>query len=236
MRYNIRLEERVGERTRIARELHDTLLQSFYGLVLRFQALKHYIPEDSRAGELLEEVLNQSEEVLTEGREHVIGLRTTTSENNDLGDVLSLIGDGLKRGAGTSFSVVVRGEKRPLHPIVRDEVYRISRESIINAFRHSAAKRIEVELIYQRNGFKLRVRDDGCGIDDSILERGARSGHFGLPGIRERAQKIGASLDIWSGPDAGTEIEVEVPAKIAFRQDFRISRWQRFRGVLNDIN
>jgi ligand-binding sensor domain-containing protein/signal transduction histidine kinase len=236
MQYNIRIEERVGERTRIARELHDTLLQSFYGLVLQFQALKYHIPADSRAGEMLHEVLSQSDEVLAEGRERVIGLRTSTAETNDLGDALSLVGNSLKRAVGTTFSVVVRGDKRPLHPIVRDEVYRIGRESIVNAFHHSAGKRIEVEILYQRSGLKLRVRDDGLGIDDSILERGARLGHFGLPGMKERAQKIGASLDIWSGPSMGTEIEVEVPAKIAFRQEVKVSRWQSFRKWLDDVN
>jgi ligand-binding sensor domain-containing protein/signal transduction histidine kinase len=224
--FNMRLEERVGERTRIARELHDTLLQSFHGLVLQFQTATESTPKDTPARQMLEDVLNQSDQVLIEGRERVLGLRGSASETNDLPNAFSLAGESLKHNHSCSFAVVVNGDCKPVHPIVRDEVYRIGREALTNAFRHSEAHQIEVEISYERNALRLRFRDDGRGIEPAILERGARTGHWGLPGMLERAQKIGARLAIWSLPQAGTEIELDVPAAIAYRQkESKGRRW-----------
>ncbi len=114
------------------------------------------------------------------------------------------------------FRVIVDGERRPLHPLLRDEVYRIGREALINAFRHSRAKKIEIELKYCSKGLGIMVRDDGCGIDSNVFETG-RDGHWGLSGMRERADRIGARRHVMTSASAGTEVEVSVPSQLAFR-------------------
>jgi len=117
----------------------------------------------------------------------------------------------------STFKTVVEGNVRLLHAMVREECFAIGREAIINALSHSEGLHIEVEIAYDSRQFRLRVRDDGRGIDPGILDKGGREGHWGLPGMRERASKIGAQLELWSRPDDGTEVEVTVPAKTAYR-------------------
>jgi len=112
--------------------------------------------------------------------------------------------------------VVVNGTIRPLHPLVFEELFKIGKEALGNAFRHSDAHSIEAELNYERSELRIRIRDDGVGIDPTILQQGHRAGHFGLPGMRERAQKVGAQLDVWSGTGSGTEVEVRIAAGIAY--------------------
>ena len=131
----------------------------------------------------------------------------------------------------TNLLVHVEGQVRPLHPLIRDEVYRIGREAIINAFRHSQATSIEVELTYADSDLRVVVRDNGCGIDPQILHSG-REEHWGLSGMRERAGRIAAKLKIWSRPAGGTEVELSVPSHIAFRLDSS-RRWLRWlaRGL-----
>lgn len=116
------------------------------------------------------------------------------------------------------FRVLAEGQGRPLHPLIRDEFYRIGREALTNAFRHADAKHIDIELKYGPKQFRLLVRDDGCGIEPSILQKG-RSGHWGLSGMRERAERIGARLHVFSRASAGTEIELSVPARVAFQDE-----------------
>jgi signal transduction histidine kinase len=127
------------------------------------------------------------------------------------------------------FRVIVDGRPQPLHPILRDEVYRIGREALVNAFRHSRAKKIEVELDYAPRFFRFLVRDNGCGIDSKVLQSG-REGHWGLPGMRERAESIGGKLHVWSGASAGTEVVLSVPSSLAFQgesQDRRLGWFGR---------
>jgi signal transduction histidine kinase/ligand-binding sensor domain-containing protein len=216
-RYSLRLQARVAERVRIARELHDTLLQSLYGLVLQFQTAAEITPNGTRAREMLEEALARSDQVLIEGREKVFGLRGSALESDNLAEALSQVGESLRKGHNSTFSVAVNGVPQVLHPIVREEMYRIGREAITNAFRHADARQIEVEISYEGRVLRIRIRDDGRGIDPSFLESGARSGHWGLPGMRERAQTIGAHFAISSSPAAGTKIELEVPASVAYQ-------------------
>jgi signal transduction histidine kinase len=122
---------------------------------------------------------------------------------------------------------VVEGAPRDLHPIIRDELYRISREVLLNAFKHARARRIEAEISYGERVFRLRIRDDGKGIPADILEQG-RPGHYGLPGIRERAQQVGAELSIWSRSGTGTEIELSLAGSIAYGTSPRRSRFRLF--------
>jgi len=226
-----RLAEQLAERERIARELHDALLQSVGGLILRFQTATERIPQDDPTRQMLEEALKQSDEVLAEGRERLLELRIISAEANELPQALAAVGLELRQDHPADFCVVVNGDPRELHPLVREELYRIGREAIANCFQHANAERCETEINYDPSQLRIGIRDDGCGVEGTILEAGHRSGRWGLPGMYERARKIGAHLEVWSRPGAGTEVEVRVPASIAYRPDSNISRWQWLRRL-----
>ena len=229
--FNMRLEGRVEERTRIARDLHDTLLQSFQGLIPVFQTARNLLPGQSdRAAEVLDEGLHDAADAIVEGRNAIQNLRAKPSMDRDLGLLLNAAGLDLAsspeaEGSAPTFRVVVEGSRLPLAPLLQDEIYRIGREMLRNAFRHAHASRIEAEIRYDRDVFRLRVRDDGKGIDSSVLKEGARAGHWGLPGIHERTKRMGGSLKIWSEPGAGTEAELTVPARIAYEKFSTSNGW-----------
>ena len=230
--FEMTLEARVGERTRIARELHDTLLQSFHGLLLRFQTVSQLLPErPTEAKERLDSAINQAAEAITEGRDAVQGLRASTVQSNDLALAISTLGEELaadpSNRRSAAFRVAVEGEARNLHPILRDEVYKIAAEALRNAFRHAQAQRVEVEIRYDDEQFRLRVRDDGKGIDPTVLSGQGSEGHYGLHGMRERATLIGGKLAVWSEVDAGTEVELCIPASAAYATASRGSWWSR---------
>jgi signal transduction histidine kinase len=220
--FNIRVEERVSERTRIARELHDTLLQSFQGLILRFQAGYDLLPgRPMDAKQTLEGALNRADQAIAEGRDVVHDLRSNTLVNNDLAETLTALGEELtiddsNRDSAT-FRVVVEGAPKTVEPILRDEIYRISREALRNAFSHAEAQHIEAEIMYGEKFLRVRIRDDGQGIDSKVLDQGERSGHWGLPGMRERAKRMGAQLEVWSEHGAGTEVDLSVPSSVAYK-------------------
>ena len=223
--FTLRLEERVNERTRIARELHDTLLQSFHGLMLRFQAVQNLLPERPlEARRSLAIAIDRAAEAITEGRDAVQELRSNSLGGKNLVESLTVLGEDLAAnhaiskngGPEASFRVLVEGLPRQLHTPIQEDLYCISREAIANAFRHARAKQIELDLRYGRRMLRLRVRDDGIGIDRNLLARGAREEHWGLPGMRERATAIGANFEVWSDLDRGTEIELTVPASVAY--------------------
>ena len=215
-RLHQRLGERLEERERIARELHDTFFQGIQGLLLRFHTATSQLRSDEPARQVFEETLKQSDQVMLEGRELVLDLRATVSEPTDLPTTFAGIGERMRKPGSCNFRVVVNGSVRPLHPVVFEELSKIGREALTNAFRHSLAQSIEAELHYQRSEFRIRIRDDGRGIDSMILQQGHRKGHFGLPGMRERAQKVGAHFDVWSRAGAGTEVELRVAAGVAY--------------------
>jgi len=222
---DVRLEERVKERTRIARELHDTLLQSFQGLTFRFQAANNLLPErPGEAKQTLEGAIAAAAKAITEARDAVHELRSSTTVTNDLAAAVAALGDELAELHTTdtdnqdspAFVVEVQGQPRDLHPILRDEIYRIAREAVRNAFRHAKARRIEAEIHYSDKVLRLRIRDDGRGMDPGIVEEGL-IGHYGLLGMCERATQIGGQLDVWSRTGAGTEIELRIPGSICIR-------------------
>jgi ligand-binding sensor domain-containing protein/signal transduction histidine kinase len=213
---NVRFEERLSERTRIAQELHDTLLQGFLSASMQLHVAVGRVPEDSPAKSSLGRILQMMEQVIEEGRHAVRGLRTSNSSSLDLGQAFSRVQQELASQEDIGFRVIVDGQPRPLHPVLRDEVFRIGREALVNAFRHSRAKNIEIELEYAARQLRVLVRDNGCGIDPQMLLTG-REGHWGLPGMRERAERIGAKLHVWSRPTAGTEVELLVPGHVAFQ-------------------
>jgi signal transduction histidine kinase/streptogramin lyase len=229
-----RLYERLEERTRISRDLHDTFFQGIQGLLLRFNTGTALLKQDEPARAIFEDALEQSDRVMLEGRELMLDLRSGSSSAAELGDALVLAGNDLKRGHPTDFRVTVNGEPVPLHPVVFHEVHRLAREALSNAFRHSRAKTIEAELHYERNQFRLRVRDDGVGIAADVLSRGFRAEHWGLPGMRERAAKLGGQVDIWSRPGAGTEIELRVPAAAAYVTKRKRGRFSWLHAVTTD--
>jgi ligand-binding sensor domain-containing protein/signal transduction histidine kinase len=238
--FNVRLEERVNERTRIARELHDTLLQSFHGSLFRFQAARNMLPlRREEAMQALDGALSRAEEAMAEGRDAIQGLRFEPSAHTDVEHLLKSMGQELQSSQDAnhnwaSFGLTVEGKREALSPIVQDEIYRIARELMRNAFRHADARRIEAEIRYDHAQLRLRVRDDGKGIAPEVLREGSRAGHWGLPGMRERAKRIGARLDIWSQTGTGTEVELTVPAlvayaKVSYASDSDPGRFRLFR-------
>ena len=226
--FNLTLDARVNERTRIARELHDTLLQSFHGLLMRFQTALRLLPaRPTDAKAQLESAIEQAEEAILEGREAVQGLRASALEKNDLAQAISALGEELATDSSNQpsarFHVSIEGEPRELHPILRDEVYRIAAEALRNAFRHAHAQQIEVEICYDNQELRLRVRDNGQGFDPAFFASQGREGHYGLPGMRERAKIAGGKLTIWSQVGAGTEVELQIPAGTAYAKNSRRS-------------
>ena len=215
------LEARVNERTRIARELHDTLLQSFHGLLLRFQTASNLLPSrPEEAREILEKAIDAATQAIIEGRDAVQALRSSLAETNDLATAIKMVGEELMARQSSSIAPAVRveieGTPRNLHPTRRDEVHRIAAEALGNAFRHAQARNIEVEIRYEKEQFRLRIRDDGKGIDPEVLSAGGRDGHFGLHSMKERAEVADGKLEIWSRRGSGTEIELTIPASSAY--------------------
>lgn len=210
----LRFEERLAERSRIAQELHDTLLQGVISASMQLHVVNEQTPADSPVKPALNRILGLMGRVTEEGRNAVQGLRARRS-SLDLGRAFSEIQQEFGGRSEVDFQVMVEGQPRPLHSVIRDEIYRIGREALTNAFRHAQAKKIEVELEYATNGLRILVRDSGIGFDSKVLRFG-RDGHFGLSGMRERAQRIGGELRVFSRPAAGTEVELIVPGGIAF--------------------
>jgi signal transduction histidine kinase/ligand-binding sensor domain-containing protein len=222
----VRYEERLAERTRIARELHDTLLQSFQGLILRFQAVRNMLPErPERAVSALETAIDRAAKAITEGRDAVQELRNRRSSGMSLVEVLTAMTRELEAenasttidGYPTQVRIMVEGTPRNVHPTVQANLLSIAREALLNAFRHARAKSVELDIDYSRRMLRLRVRDDGVGLDSKLQIDGRRTGHYGLPGMRERARTIGGKFEFWSRIQQGTEVEVTVPGAIAFK-------------------
>jgi len=232
--FNMRLEERVSERTRIARDLHDTLLQSFQGLVFRFQAARYQLPDrPEEASEALDSALVSADQAIAEGRSAIQELRSGSSQENNLEQMLLAMGRELAASqngddSAPSLRVIVEGSRRAKRAIVGEEVYRIARELLRNAYRHAQARSIEAELRYDDDAFSLIVRDDGKGMDPKVLKARGRAGHWGLPGMYERAEGMGARLDIWSEAGAGTEVRLKVPAAIAYEKAGDSGRFKLF--------
>jgi ligand-binding sensor domain-containing protein/signal transduction histidine kinase len=217
----LRFEERLAERTRIAQELHDTLLQGFLSASMQVHVATDRLAGNSQEKVILTRALELMAQVIEEGRNAVRGLRSSGSGSLDLEVAFSRIGQEIPQSEShpIAFRVIVEGEPRPLQHLLRDEVYRIGREAVVNAFRHAAARKIDLELKYSPNNLRMVVRDDGRGIDPEIVKTG-RDGHWGLAGMRERADRIHASFHVWSKTGGGTEVDLSVPAHIAF-QDSR---------------
>jgi signal transduction histidine kinase len=228
--FNIRLEERVGERTRMARDLHDTFLQTIQGSKLVVDDALELSTDPIRMRRAMDQLSVWLASAMQEGRAALNSLRTATTQTNDLAEALRRVTeDGLIPGSmAVTFSVI--GDAREMHPIVRDEIYRIGYEAMRNACTHSGATQLEVELRYARD-LTLRVDDNGTGIDPAVVDRG-KDGHFGLQGMRERAARIGGKLTLRSSAISGTEIRLIVPGGIIFRKRMPVRR-SLFTGIRN---
>ena len=237
--FNIKLEARVGERTRIARELHDTLLQSLHGLMFRFQAARNMLPgRPEQAMQAFDGAIARTEQAIAESREAIHDLRAEPVAQRDLAELLTAIAQELAVAKdanrnGPVFRVIVEGEQRRLSPIFQTEVYSIACELLRNAFQHANARRVEAEIRYEDHLFRLRIRDDGKGMDPKVLKAGGRTGHWGLPGVRERTQTLGARVDFWSQTGAGTEVQLTVPAAAAYDKLRVDARFRLFRKGKN---
>jgi len=222
---NMRFEAQVQERERIARELHDTLLQGFQGITLRVQGVAKHMPAQDPLRKMIDGVLDRADEVLREARQRVRNLRRRATDANELAERLTKRGEELAQDHASSFTLEIVGTPKVLEPTVQDEAYNITGEALTNAFRHASAAKIEVELAYDSSALRIRVRDDGVGIDNAVRSKG-QPGHWGLTGMRERARGIRSELSIWSREAAGTEVELVVPASIAYPREEIGAAWQ----------
>jgi signal transduction histidine kinase/ligand-binding sensor domain-containing protein len=233
------VSERAAERERIALELHDTFFQGIQGLLLRFNAGTSLLRPDEPARTIFVETLEQSDRVMLEGRELVLDLRRDDSDTLGFAESLAKYGEEFRGRSKAEFTIVVSGTVRPLQPASVIEMHRIAKEAIYNAFVHAGQAKIEVEVGYEQRAFMLRIRDNGVGIDDQVLKDGSRVGHLGLPGMQNRAKKINGVLTVRSGRGLGTEIELSVPAYIAFlntdlkNKRFAAWMWRKLRIDLN---
>ena len=221
-----RFDERLEERARIARDLHDTLLQGIFSASIHFDVANNRLPADSPAKSTVERGLELLKQVSEEGRNALRALRSPQSASDDMEVALSRLRTEFAFPDSVDYRVATLGEPRGLRPQIRDEVYLIAREAVVNAFRHSKASAIEVEVNYASRNLVIQVRDNGRGIDAQVLKTG-REGHWGLASMRERAEKIGAKLDLLSRVNAGTEIRFAIPGKLSFEETppSRFRKW-----------
>jgi signal transduction histidine kinase/ligand-binding sensor domain-containing protein len=210
-----RFDDRLEERERIARDLHDTLLQGIFGASIHFDVANNRLPADSPAKPSVQRGMELLTQVSQEGRKTLLALRTTASSQSDLEEALSRLRGEFSLPGNVDFRVITEGEPELLRPLIRDEVYLIVREAVINAFRHSEASAIEVKVGYISRNLRVSVRDNGCGIDEELLKSG-REGHWGLMNMRERAERIGGRLKVLSRANAGTVVRLWIPGKMAF--------------------
>ena len=217
-RVSERLYERLMERERIARSLHDTLLQGMQGIILRFQSVALMLPIHSPLRSTMEKALVGADEMITEGRDQVMNLRTSLGEIDSLPSALQEIGLSLSNEFNINFSMDMVGESQDLRSLAKEEIYRIGREALFNACQHSLATEIKLTLIFGKVEFRLHVQDNGRGIDESVLKAGHRMGHWGLTGMMERAKVIGGNLHIESNPEKGTEIIFTVCVGLVYRK------------------
>jgi signal transduction histidine kinase/ligand-binding sensor domain-containing protein len=227
-----RMAARSDERERIARELHDTLLQSLFGVMLQFHAIANRLSQEDPTKQVLSETLHRADSVMQEGRERVRDLRSTETDSGALMDALSTTGYQLQALRPVGFEIAARGRPRPLNADIQEEILLIGREALTNAFVHSQAQEIAVELNFRGKHLLLVVEDNGRGIDEQVLRAGGREGHWGLRGMRERAGKIRSRLEIERAAAGGTRVSLRVPARIVYAaQPGRWGDlWRRLRG------
>lgn len=220
--FEIRLDERVAERTRIARELHDSLLQGFHGLMFRLQAVRNELPtRPADAARSLDEAMERGDKTVEQARVAVTDLRNFGAAASDLETELRAMAHDmpvLTHVDAPTCRIVVEGTQRAMVPLVRDDVLQVAREAFRNAVLHARARLVQIEIAWGLERFTLRVRDDGVGLDPHTITQG-RDGHWGLQGMRERTQQVGGRLEIRSEGGSGTLVELGIPASRAYARD-----------------
>jgi len=221
--------ERLAERARVARELHDTVLQGSVGISLQMRAAVGQVSDKSPAKPALERIIGSMRQLIEDERNALEGLRSTNLDSISLRRSLDLVAESEQRNGIPRYHSSEKGAEVELHPSIRNEAYSVGREALLNAFRHANASHIAMRIEYQQSALRMVVRDDGRGIDPNILRHG-RSGHWGLPGMRERVERIGGELDLVSDARTGTQVDLRIPAHIAYRGDIpgkfaRLTRW-----------
>jgi signal transduction histidine kinase len=211
-----RFEERLRERTRIAQELHDNLLQSVLGISLQIEVTDELLPHDLPAKHPLQKALRLSKSAMDEGRRALNDLRALSLSADDIVKGFSQTAEGLRKEGGSEIHILVEGHERPLNPVTGNDVLQIGRQAIANAFQHARAGKVRVLLSYGKRDLRISVQDNGRGIDEDTVTRG-RPGHHGIRGMRERAERIGATLSIQSGAGQGTEVDLCVPADLVYQ-------------------
>lgn len=219
-----RLEERMGERERIARELHDTLLQSVQGLVLRFQSVANKMPADEASRLRLEAALKRADEVMVEGRNRVQNLRAA-DRSGDLTDLLKERAMEADFDPPIPIRIIAEGKPRLVNPLVSVELGRIVDEALLNVARHAQASTVDIMVRFGSRYLAVKIRDDGVGIPREVLENGHKPGHFGLTGMRERTERIGGSFSIDSRRGMGCVVTAALPARLAFGGPAPKARW-----------
>jgi signal transduction histidine kinase len=233
--FNAHLDGRVDERLRVARDLHDTLLQTFQAALFEFQTARNLFSKGRQeAVQTLDNAMSTAKKAIVEGRDAIQDLRREAPQS-DLEHLLRAAGQEIASAQILNdnrpiFRVTVEGRQQALSAVLQDELYKIGRELLRNSFRHASASRIEAEIRYSDRLFRLRIRDDGKGMDRNVLHEGTLPGHWGLPGIRERANRIGGRLTFWTEAGAGTEVELAVPARIAYAKSHVRRRFRLFGG------
>jgi signal transduction histidine kinase len=222
-----RLAARIEERERIARDLHDSLFQDIQGLLLGFDNRANALPEQHPIRGALKELLRQSDRIMTNSRRRVLELRAEDPSQHSVAEALREVCADLAQINITEYRIVEIGAPMMLHPVVFEEAFHICREALINAFKHSGAKHIKAEICAGKRAFSVRIVDDGVGIDERMLAGDGRMGHFGLKGMAERAQKIGAKLTISSKFGSGTVVELMMSRSVAVgsRRERRERLW-----------
>lgn len=208
-------QERCTNCARIANELHDTLFQGLLGASLLLHQAVEQMPADSPSKLSLERAIHLVDRAVYDGRVVLQRLHSVGSPTASLEQALSELRNEFTSGIGARFRILVAGKPKALNPGIREQIFLIGREAVVNALRHSGATNIEVEVQYLRSRTRVLVRDDGCGIDPEVVRSG-RNSHWGLPGMRERAKSFGGKLEVWSEQGAGTKIELSVSAAIAY--------------------
>jgi signal transduction histidine kinase/ligand-binding sensor domain-containing protein len=233
----IRLEERLSERERIARELHDTLLQSVQGLILRFQSVANRMPSEEQTRIQLDTALKRADDIVVDGRNRVRNLRPSDPHDN-LQDLIQDLVDDAGFDPPIPVRVVVEGKARPVDPLVSEEIRRIAGEALFNVARHAQANAVDAIISFAAQTLSVQIRDDGVGIPADVVEAGRKADHFGLIGMRERAERIGAALSIASEPGKGSEITIVMPARLAFKNTghdrWQFAKWNPFRKATAD--
>jgi signal transduction histidine kinase/ligand-binding sensor domain-containing protein len=224
-----RIEERSNERLRIARELHDTLLQSIHGLMLRFHYAADSLQPDDPVRPALEAALKRADSLILEGRNSVQDLRGEADKTRRLAEMLAETVRDAALGDGPIVQITEEGIAYPLRPMVQEEFYKIGREGILNALHHAKATNVRVEVRFGRRFFRLICRDNGVGIPEEMVQTEGNNGHWGLKGMQERARSIGATFDLWTSEGKGTEIEVGLRSRAAYDRPHYIERLFAFR-------